>query len=206
MIPPTRFRSILPLICIILVASTFLISLVLLIHLKYEIPIGKLTRDPTAIGKIPPYYGFFSQIGVFCWFASVAVCIFSAVMLSLQIDKLNFKDFFFISGFLTLILGLDDAFLLHEKVLPALGFSEKGMFAIYAGIFLFYLIRFFPTILKTEYIIFAMAFIFFGISIALDIFDPHGINPYLFEDSAKLIGIISWLVYFFHTGLAVINK
>ena len=201
-----RFRSILPLICIILIASALFIGLVLLIHFKYEIPIGKLTRDTTAIGKIPPYYGFLSQIGIFCWFESVAICIFSAVILSLEIDKLKFKSFFFISGFLTLLLGLDDAFLLHEKLLPALGFSEKVMFAIYAIVFLFYLIKFFPLILKTEYIIFTMAFLFFGISIALDVFDPHGINPYLFEDSAKLIGIISWLVYFFHTGLTVINK
>ena len=60
--------------------------------------------------------------------------------------------------------------------------------------------------MKTEYILLGGAILFFGISITLDLLDPPGIDPYLFEDSAKLIGILFWLAYFFNTGSSAIYK
>ena len=50
-----RFRSSWPIIGLILAVSAVLIGAVLLLHFWKGIPIGKLTRDPTAIGGTPPY-------------------------------------------------------------------------------------------------------------------------------------------------------
>ena len=185
---------------LILAVSAVLVGVVLLLHFWKGIPIGRLTRDPTSIVGSPLYTGFLSQIGIFFWSASAAICLFSAKVLSRHPDSLKIKCFLFVSGLLTLVLGLDDVFLLHEKFFPYLGVPEKAVFVIYAVFVLFYLVRFYSIILKTEYILLGMALVFFGVSVTIDLFQPYGIDRYLFEDGAKLVGIVSWLAYFFRVG------
>ena len=201
--PLARFRLSWPMIVLILAVSAVLVGVVLLLHFWKGIPIGRLTRDPTAIVGVPLYTGFLSQIGIFFWSASTAVCIFSAKVLSRHPDSLEIKRFLFVSGLLTLVLGLDDVFLLHEDFFPSFGVPEKVVFVSYAGIVLFYLVRFYSIILNTNYILLGMALVFFGVSITLDLFS-HG--SYLFEDGAKLVGIVSWLSYFFHVGAYAVYR
>ncbi len=200
-----RFRSSLPMIGLILAVSAILIGVVLLLHFWKGIPIGRLTKDPTAFGGLSVYTGFLSQIGIFFWSASATVCFFSATVLSRRADRHELKRFLLISALLTLLLGLDDVFLLHEEVLPHFGIPEKLVFGSYAGLFLFYLFRFYPLILETEYVLMAIALFFFGVSIILDLWRPPGINRFLFEDGAKLIGVVSWLAYFFRVGEYSVN-
>jgi preprotein translocase subunit SecG len=189
----------------ILAISAVLVSLVLFLHFGKGIPIGNLTRDPTAILGSPFYTGFLSQIGIFFWSASATVCLFSAKVLSNEPESFKIRRFLFVSGLLTLILGLDDAFLLHEEAFPRLGIPEKIVFASYAGFVLFYLARFYSIIVKTEYILLGMALIFFGGSIALDVLNLPGSNSFLIEDDLKLVGIVSWLSYFFRTGVSTVD-
>lgn len=199
--PLAQFRTSFPIIGVILAVSAVFIGVVLLLHFWKGIPIGRLTRDPTAIVGVPLYTGFLSQIGIFFWSASVAICMFSAKVLPRRHpDSLKIRRFLFISGLLTLVLGLDDAFLLHEELFPYFGIPQIVVLVSYAGFVLFYLIKFYSIILKTEYILLVMALVFFGISMTLDLFHPSGIDPYLFEDGAKLLGIVSWLSYFFRVG------
>jgi hypothetical protein len=190
---------------LILIVSTILIGAVWFLHLWKGIPIGHLTRDPHIIVSAPLYTGFLSQVGIFFWSASAAICIFTAKLLSKKSENLKIKRFLIVSGMLTLVLGLDDAFLLHEGISPYLGISEKAIFASYGGFVLFYLVRFYSIILKTEYVLLGLALFFFGLSIALDVIDPQGIDPFLFEDGAKLVGIVSWLAYFFRTSTSVVH-
>jgi len=185
--------------------SAFLVGIVLLLHFWKGIPIGKLTRDPSDIVGVPFYVGFLSQIGIFFWAASAAVCMFSATVLSKRPDNIEIKRFLFVSGLLTLVLGLDDIFLLHESVFTYLGVPEKVVFFTYAGFVLLYLLEFYSVILNTEYILLLIALIFFGVSIALDLFYLPGLNPFLFEDGAKIAGIVSWLFYFFRVGIVTIS-
>lgn len=189
-----------------LAVSAVLIGVVLLLHFWKGVPIGRLTRDPTTIIRVPFYTGFLSQIGIFFWAASAAVCMFSAKVLSRHPDCLKIKRFLFVSGLLTLVLGLDDVFLLHEKFFPRFGVPETVVVASYLGFVLFYLVRFYSIILKTDYILLGMALFFFGVSITLDLFDPSGIDPYLYEDGAKLVGIVSWLSYFFCVGAFAVYR
>ena len=199
-----RFRSSWPIIGLVLAVSAVLIGVVLLLHYWKGIPIDQLTRDPNAIGRTPPYAGFLSQVGIFFWSASAAVCMFSAKVLSRPLDNLKIKHFLIASGMLALVLGLDDAFLLHEKFFPYFGIPEQAVFLSYAGFILFYLVLFYSIILKTEYILLGMALVFFGVSVTLDVFEPRGIDPYLFEDGAKLVGIVSWLAYFLRAGASAV--
>jgi len=199
-------RSNRPMIAIVLTVSAFLIGIILVLHFWKGIPIGKLTRDPTAIMGAPFYIGLFSQIGIFFWSAAAAICMFSAKVISNRPNSFRLKRFLFISGLLTLLLGLDDIFLLHESVFPYLGIHEKVVYATYAGLVLFYLIRFYPTILNTKYIFLVMALVFFALSVIFDKTSIPGIDPYLLEDGAKMFGIVSWLAYFFSVGTVAVNN
>ncbi|NJR49600.1 MAG: hypothetical protein HC780_08505 [Leptolyngbyaceae cyanobacterium CSU_1_3] len=145
---------------LILVVSTILIGAVWFLHVWKGIPIGNLTRDPHIIVSAPLYTGFLSQIGIFFWSASAAICILTAKLLSRRPEDLKIKRFLIVSGILTLVLGFDDAFLLHEGISPYLGISEKAIFASYGGFVLFYILRFYSIILKTEYVLLGLALSF----------------------------------------------
>jgi len=199
----TQYRENRPMVAIVLAIATFLIGVMLVFHFLGEIPIGKLTRDPTAVMRAPFYIGIFSQIGIFFWSATAAICMFSAKLISKSSD---FKRFLFVSGLLTLLLGFDDVFLLHESVFPYLGIHEKVVYVTYVGLVLFYLVKFYPTILQTKYIFLVMALGFFALSVIFDKSSIPGINPYLLEDGAKMFGIVSWMVYFFSVGTIAVNK
>lgn len=204
LVPGTRAQSSNFTIGLILTVSASLISVVLLLHTWKEIPLGVLMRDPIAIAELPTYTGFLSQIGIFFWFSAAAICLFCAKVISSHFRQyrggLSIKTFLMVSGSLTLLLGLDDAFLLHEGLFPACGIPETVVFSCYGSFILFYLFRYRSVILKTDYKLLGMALTCFGISIGLDVVEPSGIDPYLFEDGAKLVGIVSWLSYFVRVG------
>ncbi len=206
--PLARFRSSWPMIGLIIVVSAVLIGGVLLLHFWKGVPISRLTRDPIGIIGVPSYTGFLSQIGIFFWSASAAICMFSAKVLSKHPDCLKIKHFLFVSGLLTLLLGLDDVFLLHENFFPRfVGVPETVVIASYLGCVLFCLVRFYSVILKTDYILLGMALIFFGVSNILDLLDPFPfLDSYLYEDGAKLVGIVSWLSYFFRVGAFAVYR
>lgn len=201
-----QFRTSWTGIKLILAISAALIGMVLLLHHWKGIPIQFLTGDPLSISGDPVYTGFLSQIGVFLWAAAAGICLFSANVLPKGSDCSKIRRFLFVSGMLTLLLGLDDMFLLHEEVFPRFGIPEKAVFSGYASLLIFYLIRGYKTLLKTEYVLLGMAFVCFGGSIVLDLWEPPGIDPFLFEDSVKLVGIVSWLVYFFKTAMTAVSQ
>ena len=141
-----RLRSSWPMIGLVLGVSAVLTGLAVLLHFWKGIPFGDLTRNPTAIAGALPYTGFLSQIGNCFWSATAAICLFGAKVVSRHPDSLKIKRFLFVSGLLTLLLGLDDIFLLHEEFFPWLGVPEVLVFASYAAGVLFYLVRFYSTI------------------------------------------------------------
>ncbi|AFZ12518.1 hypothetical protein Cri9333_1628 [Crinalium epipsammum PCC 9333] len=174
-----------------------------------KIPFEILAADPLSITKSPFYYGAISNIGVLFWCSTASVCFFCfAIFFNKKIKK-EFSQFFLFSGSLTSLLLLDDLFLLHEEVFPKyLNVSEKCVAVIYGIIALLYLIKFRKTILKTEFILLILAFIFFGLSL---IIDNIGIITYFFKKAHllisifKLLGIITWFSYFSRTCIGVIN-
>ena len=99
---------------------------------------------------------------------------------------------------MTVVLLLDDLFLFHEEVFPEyLHIPQKAVFAGYGIIILLYLISFRASILDTEFLILLFAFGFFGLSIIVDeILRSMIPQQHLFEDGAKLLGIVSWFAYF----------
>lgn len=203
------FRSSWPAIALILGVSTALLGSALLLHFWAGIPMGKMTRDPISVARVPAYTGFVSQTGILFWSATAAICIFSAVVLTKTHGDAETKRFMAVAGLLSLVLGLDDAFLLHEKVFPFLGVPELAVYAGYGGLALGFLFRFRSLISGTESVLLGAALTFFAVSIAVDLLLPSGVvgrnMHYLLEDGSKLVGIVSWLAYFFRVGVSIVG-
>ncbi|MEM1294379.1 MAG: hypothetical protein AAGH89_03375 [Verrucomicrobiota bacterium] len=167
------------------------------LHFGEEVPFSVLTRDPAAVADLRPYIGFMSQFGLFFWSAATTTCLLVARVLAKSESPDRPKIFFFLwSGGFTLLLGVDDAFMLHESVLPHIGIPELVVYGGYIGLFACYLYLFYKRILETDFILLLLAFAFFGLSVGLDIIELTSIDPYLLEDSAKLAGITCWMIYF----------
>ena len=195
-------------ILIILVISGFLVGLVILLNTWKGIPISHMTRDITAAASIPPYTGFFSQIGFVLWIVTATLCIFSAYISPKRQGNRMFIRFLYFFGLLSLLLCFDDMFLLHETVIPYFfDISENVTFAFYGVFVISLLLKFYSIILKTDYILLAMAFIFFGLSIAVDTINIRipGLNSLILEDGAKMFGIVSWLTYFYSNALVIVS-
>lgn len=189
----------------IVFSGIYLLTLLLLATawLQSEVKLSLLFRDTFAVAKVPIYYGLFSNIGFFLWLTTGAILLFSAAIL-FSADKLSKYFSFFLSfGSLTLLLAIDDFFLLHEKVFPwYLKISEEITFVAYGSIALYFILKYRNIIYQNHFKIFMTAILFLSLSIAADLslsadsFLFKVDDTYFFEDSLKLLGIISWCFYF----------
>lgn len=177
-----------------LALSGVLIGVVLYVHDTTGVPMGTLTRDPLS-GK-PAYLGLLSQAGILVWALGAAVALLGARLLPWRAGG----GYMLAAAALTTLLCIDDAFLLHDEVLPLLGISEKVIYAIYLVAALSFLVVFARRILKTAYPLFVLAFAFLGVSVVADTVGLPWLDPYLLEDGAKFIGIALWSGYLFHTS------
>ncbi len=89
-----------------------------------DVPRRDLFRDPAPYLGTPLYVGVMSTLGVMVWVAGAAVALFAAA--------LRPKRFLVEAGLFTLLFAVDDAFLLHENVLPdALHLPEELLLVAY---------------------------------------------------------------------------
>ncbi len=182
-----------------LLSSVFLLIAVALVSSYLEIPVSIFTRDPMAVASGHPFFGFVSNIGVILWSASVTVSFFAYILLKTNNAPQNTIQFVASGGALSLILLFDDLFMLHDRIFPMyFGLGEKLIFLVYGLFFLAYIIVFFKKIINTNFVYLTLSVFFFSLSIVVDIL-PESLLPmhHLFEDGAKLLGIVSWLSYHF---------
>ena len=193
---------------LIFVISGLLIGFALLLHFWQGASFRSLTRDVTALAALPVYYGFLSQIGIVFWAGTATVCLFGFRLCSSVASYRSSRRFLLASALLTALLGVDDLFLFHEVILPNLGISEAVTFGVYGSLVALYFLRFYIVILKTNYIPLAVSLSFFLISILIDVGVLPLSAPYkdLCEDSAKLVGIVSWLVYYFEASRYIVHR
>ena len=198
---PRRVRSTLLTGVIVLAVSAALIAVVLHVRDVTGVSMGTLTRDPLS-GK-PAYLGFLSQAGILLWAAGAAAAFLAASALTGAPDASGTR-FLFSAGLLTVALCVDDAFLLHDEVLPKLGVPEEIIYGVYLGCMLAFLFAFRRHILRTEYPILLLALGFLGLSVICDACGLPWLDPYLLEDGAKVAGIVAWAAYLFRTGGSLI--
>jgi hypothetical protein len=189
-------RKIRPYILIAAVFAFLVLAFVVAVYYSLKVPMSDLTRDPVQLLNGRPYIGMLSNIGIILWSGTAGVLLFSAVTLKGKRDRL----FLLLAFAFTLVLLLDDLFLMHDMVFPQdLHISEYFLYGFYALLALLLVIFYTRYILqKTPFILLFIAFFLFAFSISVDTIVKytdikHG---FFMEDGSKFIGIVCWMVYF----------
>lgn len=180
-----------------------IIVLLVILSLQTFISFPYFSLDPILLienGK--PYFGFLSYIGILLWCSTAAVCLFSSLILKKYNSESEWIKFLLASGLITTMMLVDDLFLFHEYIPNYIPINEKIIFSIYGVIILIFLIRFRKKIINnTKFLSLIVSFIFFVLSMIVDVFhDDKLAYHYSFEDGFKLLGIVSWFIYF--TGIS----
>jgi hypothetical protein len=168
-----------------------------------------LSRDPIQLLNGKPYYGIISNIGIIMWCATSAILFFSSKLLSRDKGHKQATLFLFFGGLLSLMMLIDDLFMMHDVVFPEyLNIDEEIFYVIYGltVISIFYIYR--KIILNSDYIFLILSFALLGASVMTDEALTVGLvlnHPYLVEDSLKFLGIISWCAYFTRTSYLYIK-
>ncbi len=181
--------------------SFLLMCILVLVSYFTGISVSSFTRDPLALADIPFYSGYFSQLGNIIWFFAAGITFFTY-----RISHKKFKKFLLFSTVFSVLLGIDDFFLIHDGFFPAIGLNENWMYIIYAVFTAYYFIAFNVTILITPFVFLVLDFGFFAISILNDLIKIPGLNPFILEDGSKMAGILSWGVYFYKSSILIIEK
>ena len=200
--PKAQLKTIASTVSYVLLFVVLVLSYILFLHFNYQISLYELTTDFAAVVKAPVYTALLSQMGIFFWAGSAAICLLSGALLSKNSSWRNYRSFFFASAGISLMLGLDDVFLFHEEVFPNLGVPQKVVYLTYALAMLVYGFRYLKLLLKTDYVLFAVAIGCFGLSIFIDIFvrDQSEYISNLLEDGIKFAGIVFWTSYYFRVS------
>ena len=172
-----------------------------------DTPMGVLANDPAEVEHYSPYVGMLSNWGVILWVAAGVICLFSAVILRHRKSFGPQFRFLVVSGAFSLLLGVDDLYMFHDRVLPRVfHLPEVFFYLLYLLAFVLYLGYFVPRILKYDYLLFTAAFIFFVISRGFYRLIPYFGHFYTTGDMLKYFGIVFWLAFFYRTALHEVNE
>ncbi len=155
--------------------------------------IMEILRDPAQQSGASSFLGFLSNIGIWLWVSSASICFFT-IMTSGPNLKKNHKELIFLTGILSIILAIDDFFLIHDRYI-----NQKFCYLFYAFLAIAILIRHSNKILKIEGFAFLVAGTFLALSIITDVIQSHIPLQYsqiqIFEEGFKFIGGATWLYF-----------
>ncbi|CAN5542053.1 hypothetical protein BH11BAC2_BH11BAC2_26710 [soil metagenome] len=202
-----QFRTLTPVMLISWLITLLLLLMAIFACTEKGIPLDYLTKDPTAIMNAPFYLGFFSNFGIVIWSCSAMICFLVAYRI--KNNEYLEEEFYFIlfSGLITLLMTLDDLYLLHETVFPFyLHIPENAVLLTYFNIYLLFFLRYKNRLLNSDFIALGLAFFFLGMSTLIKLFPMPIPQDTFMKDAFKLFGSVSWLIYFFRTGNELLDK
>jgi hypothetical protein len=170
------------------------------------IPPSWMTRDLADITGRGSYLGLLSQIGVMAWTGAVVMCLWSSRILWGSAGGARDARFLLVSGLVTLLLLLDDAFMLHERILPRMQVPERVVLGAHLLVIGGWLWWFRTEVLASEVLLLGGALLFLGISAGVDQVVPFSEDVAFLEDSPKFLGILLWLAYSLRTAAAALSR
>lgn len=165
--------------------------------------VAEVTRDVQAVAELPFYTGGLSTLGLLLWSASAAMCFLAYAVLRAEKDSPLIR-LLGLGGAFTLLLLLDDAYMLHDRIFPLLGLPGAILSGLYGVIVGGLALRYRTVWARTPYFLILLSLCGMGTSVLVDgLVDARllGVNGivYLAEDGSKLIGIVLWTSYVGHT-------
>jgi hypothetical protein len=152
-------------------------------------------------------WGIFSYFGVLMWAAATACCAMGWATLD-KLSRLHpLRPWLLASAILSGGLTVDDAFAIHEIVLPGVGIPERAVLLGYAVAIGWYLIRFRRELFAREdSVVFLVSVFLLGSSFAVDMVSRPFVFSASIEELLKLFGITAWLYFFFRVTLGVVTE
>lgn len=179
----------------------------LALRIKTKASFFTLMRDPSTIAHAAPYMGFLSQVGLFFWISAASICLFSGYILSKKQAEKRIQSFLLWAGLFSLILAIDEAFLIHDFLFPVILRTAEHPLLLGYGVALALLALKFKTIIKASYYpLLAASVAAFAGSLIIDRVPSQSEYRIFAEDGLKLLGIICWLMYFGDTAAAALTK
>jgi len=181
--------------------------LMLLVARLADVPVTDLLRDATAVLDGPWYAGLFSTTGIALWAAAGAM---SLLALAAK-PTVGLRSLLIFGGVLSLILGADDAYLMHETIKNEIGIPSVVTIGIYGVVAIALLLpaRHYLRA-RPDLSIFIVGVALFTLSVILDAAGEAGLpTPPLsavIEDIAKFLGIVTWTAFFAGVGRDAIKE
>ncbi len=150
--------------CILLgILPAALFYSIALFWLRYSgFMIMEILRDPAQQSGESSFLGFLSNIGIWLWVSSAAICFFTIAARDSTL-KSSHRELLILTGMLSLLLAVDDFFLIHDRYI-----DQYICYLVYAFVALAILIRHNQQILVVE----GFAFLVAGSFLALSILHP----------------------------------
>ena len=159
----------------------------------------QIIRDPAQQTGQSSFLGFVSNIGVWLWISSAAICFF-AVLAGRSIANNDQRRLLFLIGILSLTLGFDDLFMIHDRYV-----SQKICFLAYAVFAGALLVLYKKAISEIAGFAFLLASFLLAMSIATDLVQDYIPFKYthiqMIEEGFKFTGGATWL--FFSSRVAI---
>lgn len=168
----------------------------------------ELFNDPADTLGFHPLVGLISMLGLFGWAAAAGICFLTYAVVRFR-ETARMRRFWLAAGLLTVLLLLDDAFMLHEEILPfGLGIRERYVKLGYLAVAAAFGLGFLSILAGNNLRLLVAAGSFFALSVLCDtpfLMQPLGLWEndlviYLIEDGAKFIGISLWMAYLAKTA------
>ncbi len=194
---------------------TFLPPILLLIIalIQTVVPVAFLLKDPLTVAEYAGteccsvYYGLVSNFGILIWCSAAAISLFAGLILF--VNRSSKADIIFLvgAGLLTGWLMLDDFFMVHEDVLPALGVPQPLTYLVYASFAAAYFALSWRNILTHRIILLAISVALLGTSVLLDMILHSESAAHVFtEDATKLLGICAWCGFHVDAALTTLQR
>lgn len=194
-----RRKLIISLSAVVLPALLFYgVAVLVLQHSGFSL--REILRDPAQQSGASSFLGFVSNIGVWLWVSSFAICCYSLITRGSGVTR-GRVELLILLALLSLLLAVDDFFLLHERYV-----YQKGIFLFYAVCALTLFVRHFRRIIETDGFSFMFAGLLLASSIIIDMEQRHLPFDYkyvqLVEEGCKFIGAALWLFFCGRVGSA----
>jgi|JI9StandDraft_2_1071091.scaffolds.fasta_scaffold00775_2 hypothetical protein len=209
---PTRSRPSLIVLLLTLAPAVFVLSVVVIAKMRGLVTFDVVMHDMATVADVHPLSGFVSRLGLLVWAAAAAVSLFGAYFVY-RLGSAR-AGFLLASGMLSLIMLVDDGFMVHERLaVEYLGLSEKVTLGLIVMMAAAWLVAFRRSILEAGPFFLIMSVGMLGFSVFADVFiegmaAPEYLHDWqsLLEDGPKFIGITLWLAFHAHAAFHFVSR
>jgi len=188
-----NFRKIVISLALVVLPALLFYAAAVLIMSSYGFKLHEILRDPAQQSGLSSFLGFVSNIGIWLWVSSVAICCFSLVSGVTEKSRGRF-ELLVLLAMLSLLLAVDDFFLLHERYV-----HQRGIFVFYALFTITLFVRHFRRIIEIDGFAFVLSGSLLALSIIIDLEQRHFPFHYKYvqvvEEGCKFVVAALWLYF-----------